>query len=90
MDRIKIERMLILNVLKLILDDNNCVLQYHDNYISCYNFLGREDLKFRNVEQCLVYWLDVIGEESFRILYGSDYLEFAEYIKDKLNFKLRH
>lgn len=91
MDRDKIDKMLSEYLVKKIIHNSNYILEYDDNKIKCIDLLGEYDtLEFDSIEQFLVHCLDLTGDDDFKILHGEDSLEFAKYIKDKLNINKGH
>lgn len=91
MDRNKIDSMLSEYLVKKVIDNSSYVLEYQGNKIKCIDLLGEDDtLEFDSIEQFLVYCLYLTGDDSFKILYGKDSLDFAKYIKGKLNVNKGH
>ena len=91
MNRDKIDKMLSEYLVKRVIHNSNYILEYDDNKIKCIDLLGEDDtLEFDSIEHFLVYCLDLTVDDSFKILYGKDSLEFAKYIKDKLNINKGH
>lgn len=78
-------------LVKKIVANSNYVLEYGNNKIMCIDLSDEDDtLEFDSIEQFLIYCLDLTGEDDFVVLYGKDSLDFARYIKDKLNINKGH
>jgi len=85
MDRDKVDNMLCKYIMKEILSNSTYILEHNEGRIRCIDLLcNDETLDFPNIEECLIYWFDSIGEVEFKTIYGADSYNFAKYLKGKI------